>query len=256
MEKENEIQKESQNEKEEKLEKKSKRSFRRRGGFFRGVIFTLCLVGILAAAGSYMYCSIASKKMTFDVTALKNQIQKAAELTVYKNYYQTLVNISNEGKILKPHVIVRVSGVIRMGARDLKDMEVEVSDDGKTAYINMMHTEVLDNSISNEEIFDEKSYLFSRIKSDDLLYGIRNGVAAYEEELVNQGILDDADKELQKVLSSIAASFGIEKVVWRWIHSQTYELSAEEVIDTATLLKADEDSSETRAVSGDKGSEW
>lgn len=209
------------------------------------IILVLVALIAIAVGGFVAWQKIQQRNVTVMATTLYEQIEKVAELTVVKDRYETLLKIELESKVVKPRMLVKVEGVIRVGVDDLGKLEVNMSPDGKSVTIKMPHTRIIENSIENQEVFDDKTYLFARVTTQAAFDAIKNSMREKEEVLIQKGILAEADEQLKAVVSGIATSFGIEDVTFKWLdpvtgQSEAYIDNAPEVNVPAVKSKAPE----------------
>lgn len=179
-------------------------------------IFVILVIVAALAAGAYF----GWKKFTIvqidkKRTSVSNQIEKVAELTVYKNTYSDVVAIKKSAAkgLAKSYSIVKYTGVIRAGIEDATRIRLDFSEDGKTIKALLPHSQILGNGIIDQEVFDEKQNIFIPITTEEIFTEIEKGMELSEERLIHSGFLTEADIHAKELVSAFLMAAGYQNVI-------------------------------------------
>lgn len=138
---------------------------------------------------------------------------ESAELTLYKLNYTDVVAIKKQAGFAKSYSIVKYSGVVRAGIRNIDEMTFSISPDRKTVSINIPPCELLGNDISSLKVFDETKNVFVSIRTQEIFDEIEVAKDETAQEILAEGLLDDADKRAKTYIKQLMLSMGFESVV-------------------------------------------
>ncbi len=144
--------------------------------------------------------------------AVERELSECAELVLYKMRYSDIVTIKKRGAVTKAFSIVRYSGVLRAGIENIRDIEIELSADGKALLVKIPPSVLLGNDIQSQEVFDEQQRLFNRISTQEVFDQIEAAKREAAEEILADGLLDDADARAKQVIAALMKPFGFESV--------------------------------------------
>lgn len=172
---------------------------------------------VLIAAAVFLFAAFAFNKfqkvrVQNKRAAVERELAECAELVLYKMRYSDIVTIRKRGAISKAFSIVRYSGVLRAGIEDIRDCEVEISANGKDLLVKIPPTVLLGNDIYSQEVFDEQQRLFTRITTQEVFDQIEAAKQEAADEILAEGLLDDADARAKQVLSSLLRPLGFQTV--------------------------------------------
>lgn len=181
------------------------------------IISILTVILILTALASAVYFGfkkfsiIQIEKKRISVSS---QIEKVAELTVYKNTYSDIVSIKKSAAkgLAKSYSIIRYTGVIRAGIQDASGIKLEFSEDGKSIKAVLPHSQILGNGIVEQEVFDEKQNVFVPITTEEIFAEITKGMSQSEDRLVHSGLLKEADLYSKELVKAFLLAAGFEEV--------------------------------------------
>ena len=199
----------------EKINKKPRPE--RRHSVFSGIltkiIIILVLIMIMLGAGYYVYTKKFTPKKETNVLVVMNQLTYCQELVTVKYHYSDIVSIKKSVALSKSFSIVKYSGIIRIGIADITQSDFEVYNEGKSLRIKLPDVEVLGNDITAQEVFDESHSIFVPITLDDVFTEIERSKEGTLEDLLNEGILNDARENAKKVIQQIMMAAGFEEVI-------------------------------------------
>ena len=204
----------------EKRNLKEHRHVRHGDGFFGRVltkiIIILLLLILLLGGGYYGYYKI-TKKITpvteTNIAIVTTQLTLCQELVTAKYYYSDVVAINRKKGLSKSLSIIKYTGVIRMGIPDIINCDFEVDNDRKILRIKIPDVEILGNEIIAQEVFDENLSIFVPITTDDVFATIQESKEKTLDELINDGILNEARENAKKVIQRVMLSAGFEEVI-------------------------------------------
>ena len=195
-------------------QKKSSNSFA--ANLATKVILRAVTIVLIAAAVFALAAFCLSKMQAARVqnrrAAVERELSECAELVLYKMRYSDILTIKKKGAISKAFSIVRYSGVLRAGIENIRDAEVEVSPDAKSVVVKIPPTVLLGNDIQSQEVFDEQQRLFTRIGTQEIFEQIEIAKREAADEILADGLLDDADERAKQVISALLRPLGFKAV--------------------------------------------
>lgn len=182
--------------------------------FLRMLAFVLVLGGF--CAGGYMvYKQWTTKQITIIQKTLSEQILKVAELSTTKIYYTRLVHIEDSRKVMNPSYNIEYDGVIRLGLEDLNSIQVLFEEEEKVKIV-LPHTEVLENGLIDQRKVSNTEYIFSHVRTEDIMKAVVDDMKTYQEQVLSGGVLTQADEQLQSIVKTILEGFGYTDVTYIW----------------------------------------
>ena len=196
-------------------QKKSSNSFA--ANLATKVILRAVTIVLIAAAVFALAAFCLSKMQAARVqnrrAAVERELSECAELVLYKMRYSDILTIKKKGAISKAFSIVRYSGVLRAGIENIRDAEVVVSPDAKSVVVKIPPTVLLGNDIQSQEVFDEQQRLFTRIGTQEIFDQIDAAKREAADEILADGLLDDADARAKQVISALLRPLGFRSVI-------------------------------------------
>ena len=175
---------------------------------------------IIIAVVLILYIKFSTKK---EVTLLSNTIEekvaKILEISTVKYNYTNVVTYKDNKKVSGLNVpftnksfIIKYSGYIKAGV-DLNGVETQVINP-KTIKITLDKPKVFDNVIMEEDvyIYDEKDSVFNKLSFKDLYDVLIEEKESMEEEVIEKGLLNDAEKNTKELLTSLFESMGFDDI--------------------------------------------
>ena len=177
-------------------------------------ILTTILLAIL------LFSNKSSKEegLGYDSTALLNRVVPIQELALVKYNYSGVIGYKDFLKILKLNVplteksfLLKYNGYIKAGV-DFENMKVEVS--GKDVHISLPRAKILDVSIDEKSIkvYNESMNAFNPLTISDYNKAIVREKETMSNSAISQGILRDAAKHAEIVLTTIMKDMGFENI--------------------------------------------
>ena len=166
-------------------------------------------------------------------TTILAGIQNVSELATIRQSFQSIVSFSDGLKIPMLNMnlpgttrkfMLKYNGTIVCGC-DLSKAQVSERYDINRVRITIPHSEILDvyADINSFEIYDQKAGIFTSVKLEDQNREVNADLAKVREHEVNNGILEQADGNVRKILASVASSAGMEAEII-FTERETFEL--------------------------------
>ena len=177
-------------------------------------IFTTILLAILLFSNK----SSKEEEIGYDSTAILNRVVPIQELALVKYNYSGVIGYKDFLKILKMNVplteksfLLKYNGYIKAGV-DFENMKVEVS--GKDVHISLPRAKILDVSIDEKSIkvYNESMNAFNPLTISDYNKAIVREKETMSNSAISQGILRDAAKHAEILLTTIMKDMGFENI--------------------------------------------
>lgn len=177
-------------------------------------ILTTLLLTILLVSSYY------SKNRTeqYDSTAVLNRVVPIQELALIKYNYAGVISYKDFVKILKINVplteksfLLKYNGYIKAGV-DFDDMKVEVTN--KDVHVSLPRAKILDTMIDEKSIkvYNESMNAFNPLTIADYNKAIMKEKDNMVRDALSQGILKDATKQAEIVLTTILKDMDFENI--------------------------------------------
>ncbi len=183
-------------------------------------LFLSILILTLLVGGLIGYQKLSIKN---DVNLLSNNIEEKVsdlvELSTIKYNYTNIVDYENTKKFSGINIpftskkfIVKYSGYIKAGM-ELDDIDIIVSD-RETVRLKINKAKIMENVISEEDVYfyDEKDSVFNKLSYDNLYEVLIDEKEKMEKQVLKDGILNDAEKNGEKIIYSLLEGMGFEKI--------------------------------------------
>lgn len=177
-------------------------------------ILTTLLLTILLISNNFT----KDKEVGYDSTAVLNRVVPIQELALIKYNYSGVIGYKDFLKILKINVpltekyfLLKYNGYIKAGV-DFENMKVQVS--GKDVHISLPKAKILDTMIDEKsiKIYNESMNAFNPLTIADYNKAIMEEKNNMVNDAISQGILKDATKQAEVVLTSIMKDMGFENI--------------------------------------------
>lgn len=176
-------------------------------------ILTTILLAIL------LFSNKSSKEeLGYDSTAILNRVVPIQELALVKYNYSGVIGYKDFLKILKMNVplteksfLLKYNGYIKAGV-DFENIKVEVS--GKDVHISLPRAKILDVSIDEKSIkvYNESMNALNPLTISDYNKAIVREKETMSNSAISQGILRDAAKHAEILLTTIMKDMGFENI--------------------------------------------
>ena len=177
-------------------------------------IATTILLAILLVSVNFS----KEKELGYDSTAVLNRVVPIQELALIKYNYSGVIGYKDFVKILKINVplteksfLLKYNGYIKAGV-DFENIKVEVS--GKDVHISLPRARILDTMIDEKSIkvYNESMNAFNPLTIADYNKAIVKEKDTMVNDAISQGILKDASKQAEVVLTTIMKDMGFENI--------------------------------------------
>lgn len=198
--------------------KKRERLSKNRANEFASKLLTKALIFIIlvliALFALYVgWTKVSKPKVENKYLIVNQQLSFCQELVTLKYRYSDIVSIKKSAAFSSSYSIVKYSGIIRAGIADITYVDFNISPDGKTLRITLPDAEILGNEIVSQEVFDEKQSIFVPITFQEVMDEIENSKKEALEEIIADGVLDDAKEYAKKIVKQIMLAAGFEEVL-------------------------------------------
>lgn len=177
-------------------------------------ILTTLLLAILLVTNIFT----KDKEQGYDSSTVLNRVVPIQELALVKYNYSGVIGYKDFIKIMKINVplteksfLIKYNGYIKAGV-DFKNMKVEVT--GKDVHISLPQPKILDTLIDEKSIrvYNESMNAFNPITISDYNQAIMKEKSTMINDAIAQGILRDATKQAEMVLTSIMKDMDFENI--------------------------------------------
>ena len=179
--------------------------------FFR-VILILCLVLVLLCGGWIAYKRFSVVKTENKLALVDRQLSFCQELVTAKYRYSDIITLKKASGFAKSYSIIKYTGLIRAGIADITDVSYSVSLDGKTITLIVPPAEFLGNEVVSQSVFDEKQSIFVPISTQEIFDEIERAKAEAVEDMIAEGVLDDAREYAVRIITQFMLALGFEEV--------------------------------------------
>ncbi len=185
-----------------------------KGKLILGLVVILILVGIVG----YTKFSI-DRKTNLLSSRIEEKVVRLVELSTVKYNYTNVVEYEDKMQLSGVNIpftnkrfILKYSGYIKAGI-DLSTIEINLKDKD-TVEIKMDKAKVIENVIPEEEVyfFDEKDSIFNKLSFKDLYVVLIEEKEKMKAEVIEKGILNDAEKNGTEIITSLLEGMGFENI--------------------------------------------
>lgn len=178
------------------------------------IILILALLCALFFGGKFSWQKLGEIKAEKSSAIVFRELEKCAELVTVKNSYSDIISIKKTriAGFAKSFSIIKYTGVIRGGIKDISKAQVKISERGKKARVILPKMEVLSNDISSIEVFDESKSIFVSISVKEIMEEIRFNQETASTEILETGFLSEAESHAAKIFESILYASGFKEV--------------------------------------------
>lgn len=204
---------EDKKEKSPKSEKKQ--NFRKAGLGTRILlrIVTIIVIALIVLCGGYIgFKRFTTVKTESKLALVDRQLSYCQELVTAKYRYSDIITLKKSAGFSKSYSIIKYTGIIRAGIADITDVSYSVSLDGKTITLSIPEAEVLGNEIVSQSVFDEKQSVFVSISTQEVFDEIDKAKQAAVEDMISEGVLDDARDYAVRIITQFMLALGFEEV--------------------------------------------
>ena len=178
------------------------------------LVWIIILLVIFAGASYFAITKLTKVEKESKFAMIDKQLSYCQELVTAKYRYSDIVTIKKTSGFAKSYSIIKYNGLLRVGIADFTDISYKLSLDGKTVKIKLPEAEILGNDILKQEVFDEKNSIFVAISTQEVFDEIDNARFQTQEDMLAEGILEDAELYAQQIIRQFLLSLGFEKIVF------------------------------------------
>lgn len=178
------------------------------------LVWIIILLVIFAGASYFAITKLTKVEKESKFAMIDKQLSYCQELVTAKYRYSDIVTIKKTSGFAKSYSIIKYNGLLRVGIADFTDISYKLSLDGKTVKIKLPEAEILGNDILKQEVFDEKNSIFVPISTQEFFDEIDNARFQTQEDMLAEGILEDAELYAQQIIRQFLLSLGFEKIVF------------------------------------------
>lgn len=202
--------------KKEKSPKSEKKQSSRKAGLGTRLllrIVTIIVIALIVLCGGYIGLKrFTTVKTESKLALVDRQLSYCQELVTAKYRYSDIITLKKSAGFSKSYSIIKYTGIIRAGIADITDVSYSVSLDGKTITLNVPEAEVLGNEIVSQSVFDEKQSVFVSISTQEVFDEIDKAKQAAVEDMISEGVLDDARDYAVRIITQFMLALGFEEV--------------------------------------------
>ena len=178
------------------------------------IILILALIAALFFGGKFSWQKLGEIKTEKSSAIVFRELEKCAELVTAKNTYSDIISIKKTriAGFAKSFSIIKYTGVIRGGIKDISKAQVKISERGKKARVILPKMEVLSNDISSIEVFDESKSIFVSISVKEIMEEIRLNQENASIQILETGFLKEGESHAIKIIESILYATGFKEV--------------------------------------------
>lgn len=182
------------------------------------LILVLIILIVIVGITGFAKISI-NRKTNLLSNRIEEKIVRLMELSTVKYNYTNVVEYENKVQLSGINIpftnkkfILKYSGYIKAGV-DLNTIQVNLKDKDAVE-ITMDKAEIFENVISEEDVyfFDEKDSIFNKLSFKDLYVVLIEEKEKMKEEVLEKGILNDAEKNGEEIITSLLEGMGFNNV--------------------------------------------
>ena len=176
-------------------------------------IVTIVVIALILLIGAFFaYKRLSVVKTENKLALVDRQLSFCQELVTAKYRYSDIITLKKSTAFAKSYSIIKYTGIIRAGIADFSDISYSVSLDGKTITLSIPQAEVLGNEIVSQSVFDEKQSVFVPISTQEIFDEIEKAKAEALEDMIAEGVLDDAREYAVRIITQFMLALGFEEV--------------------------------------------
>ena len=193
-------------------EKKTKKRTGLAGKIILRFVTIVAIALILLIGSFFAYKKLSVVKTESKLALVDRQLSYCQELVTAKYRYSDIITLKKSTAFAKSYSIIKYTGIVRAGIADITDISYSVSLDGKTITLNVPQAEVLGNEIVSQSVFDEKQSVFVPISTQEIFDEIDKAKAEAIEDMIAEGVLDEAREYAVRVITQFMLALGFEEV--------------------------------------------
>ena len=176
------------------------------------IVTIIVLACLLLAGGYFGLKKFTAVKSENKLALVDRQLSYCQELVTAKYRYSDIITLKKTSGFAKSYSIIKYTGLVRAGLADITDVSYSVSLDGKSITLNVPEAEILGNEIVSQSVFDEKQSIFVPISTQEIFDEIEKAKAEAIEDMIAEGVLDEAREYAVRVITQFMLALGFEDV--------------------------------------------
>lgn len=178
------------------------------------IILILALVVVIFFGGKFSWNKAMEIQTEKSSAIVFRELENCAELITVKTTYSDIIAIkkSRIAGLAKSFSIIKYTGTIRAGIKDISQAEVSISNRGQNVKILLPNAEVLSNDISSIEVFDESKSIFVSISVKDIMEEIKINQESASNAILETGFMEETKNHTKKLIESILYAAGFKEV--------------------------------------------
>lgn len=183
-------------------------------------ILVIALIILLIILGFFGVRKFSvDRNITLLSTNIEEKVSRLIELSTIKYNYTNVVEYDNKVQVNGMNIpftnkkfILKYSGYIKAGI-DLTTIDVKVKDKD-TINVKMDKAEIFENVISEEDVYfyDERDSVFNKLSFKDLYSVLIEEKEKMKEEVMEKGILNDAQENGLEIIYSLLEGMGFKNI--------------------------------------------
>ena len=179
---------------------------------FVRVIVSIVVVLLLLCGGYFGFKRFGIVRTETKLALVDRQLSYCQELVTAKYRYSDIITLKKSSGFAKSYSIIKYTGLVRAGIADITDVSYSVSLDGNTITLTVPPAEILGNEIVSQGVFDEKQSIWVPISTQEVFDEIEKAKAEAVEDMVAEGVLEEAREYAVRVITQFMLALGFEDV--------------------------------------------
>lgn len=179
------------------------------------IVMVILLTVIFAGAAYHVTKRMLRVETDNKKALVDKQLSFCQELVSAKYKYSDIITLKKSSGFAKSYSIVKYSGIIRVGIGDISSIEYVISKNGDRIEITVPPAVILGNELLKQEVFDEKQSIFVPITTQEIFDEIEDARMQAQEDMVAEGILDEAYEHALTVIKQIMLTTGFNEVIFQ-----------------------------------------
>lgn len=186
------------------------------------LLLTVAIVGTLMMSNNSLFQS--KTNITSETALIQEKLVELSEWTTLKYEYSNVIVSRTEKSLSLLGItdinyaeaikLIQYSGYLKAGT-DLSKIQMSYDEDSEKLSVKVPRSKILDNVVDTNtvKVEDIKGNIFSDYPSQIIFDEINAEKEKLENEKINQGFLEEADKRVHQLLTSFFVANGYNNVV-------------------------------------------
>ena len=186
----------------------------KRKNFKKTVILSIFMLLLITGAYS-MFNIYKEQNIHKNTTKVVNTLKQVLDISTVKYNYSNILEVKKDKSInnikipfTEKSFIVKYNGVINGGVKP-DDIKI-ISNNKDEISIEIKKCQILDHYIDDENIYiyDIKNSIFNKLEIEEILEYISSSKKEYEDEIINEGFLEEIQESTKESIKSILNELG------------------------------------------------